>query len=219
MRSPHRKSHDDSGWSMRALLSLASFAVVAAVQPAAAQETHQVPAPDRARPKYVVSYLLHVDGQPSGGGGWQQPWLTVVLSDNPTQPVNPESYVVLRSVGPGAADAGSAPGSGAISYTTAATAMVELLRDAALTGKPVYAYGRSISMPGPRGRRQVRLLRGVLVSTLASQVTIQPLDPQPQQEPSGLPPRLRKLPPQPSQQPPQVQPRLRKLPPQSPEQP
>jgi hypothetical protein len=204
---------------MRALLSLASLAVVAAAQPAAAQDTHTAPIPERSRPKYVVSYLLHLDGQPSGGGAWQQPWLTVVLSDSPTQPVNPESYVVLRSVGSGAGAAGSALGSGAISYTTAASAMVELLRDAALAGKPVYAYGRTISVPGPRGRRQMRLLRGVLVSTLAHQVTIKPLEAQPAEEPSGLPPRLRKLPPQPSQQSPQAPPRLRKLPPQSSEQP
>ena len=171
---------------MRALLSVALLAAVATTRPTEAQNAPQAPAPDHVRPKYVVSYLLHLDAEPSSAGGWLQPWLTVALSESPTQPVNVQSFVVLRSAASGASDLTATPRSGAINYATAASSVVELLRDAALGGKPVYAYGRTVSVPGPRGRRRITLLQGVLVSTLPPQVTLHQLEPRRLDRPSKL---------------------------------
>lgn len=199
---------------MRALLSLASLALATATWPAAAQGTSQAPASTAGRPKYVVSYLLHLETEPSRAGSMQQPWLTVVLSESPTQLVNPESYIVLRYPEAGAVDLSPVQRSGAVDYTTAATTLVELMRDAALGGRPVYASGRTAWIQSSQGRRQVRILQNVLVSTLIPQITFQrplqqqrpnvkPLPPQPQPRPKlkPLPPQQPKLKPLPSQPP------------------
>ena len=95
-------------------------------------------------PRYVVEYQLFLEVNDQAYRGEPAPWLRITLSDSAKKRVNPVRYYIFRFTILTDVDNVGGTISYAIPYQTAAAAMVALLRDAAVSGKPVFVSGTPI---------------------------------------------------------------------------